>query len=92
MMRPLGKEEKAEYGLDSPAAVVTIKTHTEAGGAQPAVLRVGAQDPADQSYVLHASGSAWVVRVNSYTVSSWISQTREGLLQVAATAAPTAGP
>lgn len=83
MLRPLGKEEKPEYGLQAPLAVVTVTT---AGGTT--MLRVGAQDAADQGYVLHASGSPYYVRAGSYVAGGWIAKTRADMLQVPATPAP----
>jgi len=88
MLRPLGKEEEAGYGLQAPLAVVTLKTHSEAEGGKSYSLRVGAQDAADQSYVLSSSSSPYYVRVSSYTVSGWIEKGRVDFLEIPPTATP----
>lgn len=88
MVRPLGKQEQAGYGLQTPAAVVTLKTHSETEGDKSYTLRVGTQDAADKSYVLSSSSSPYYVRVSSYTVSNWIEKNRDGFLQVPPTATP----
>jgi hypothetical protein len=87
MRQPLGKEEKPEYGLQTPAAVVTLKTRG-AEGEGSTTLRVGAQDAADQTYVLSSSGSPYYVRVSSYVVDDWIAKGRDSFLQAPPTAMP----
>ncbi len=91
LQRPLGKEERPEYGLQSPAATVTLKTHSDAEGDKTYILRVGAQDAADQTYVVASSSSPYYVRVNSYTVSGWIEKSRDDFLEVPPTATPPPG-
>jgi len=94
MLRPLGTEEKAEYGLDSPAAVVTVRAQSEEEGSKTYILRVGAQDPDDGSYVVISSESPYYVRVNEYTVQSFVEDTREDFLELPPTpeATPEATP
>jgi hypothetical protein len=89
MLRPLGKVEQADYGLRAPVAVVTLKTHSEEEGDKSYILRVGAQDAADQSYVIISSSSPYYVRVSSYTVSGWIEKGRDDFLEVPPTATPS---
>jgi hypothetical protein len=89
MQQPLGKEEQAGYGLQTPAAVVTLKTHSEAEGDKSYSLRVGAQDAADQSTILSSSTSPYYVRVSSYTASRWTDKGRDDFLQLPPTATAT---
>ncbi len=91
LQRPLGKVEQPEYGLQSPVAVVTLKTHSDTEGDRTYTLRVGAQDAADQTYVLASSSSPYYVRVNSYAVSGWIEKSRDDFLEVPPTATPAPG-
>ena len=88
ILKPLGKEEQEDYGLQRPLAVVTLKTHSEAEGAKSYTLRVGAQDASDQSYILISSSSPYYVRVSAYTVSGWIEKERDDFLEVPPTATP----
>lgn len=81
MLRPLGTEEKAEYGMDNPAAVVTLRTQSEEG-SKTYTLRVGAQDPADGSYAVSSSESPYYVRVSEFTVQSFIKNTRQDFLEL----------
>jgi len=76
MVRPLGKEEQAAYGMDEPNAVVTLET-----GDKSIILRVGAQDPADKSYVVISSESPYYVRVSEYNVKDLVEKTRDDFLQ-----------
>jgi hypothetical protein len=84
LLRPLGREEQADYGMDEPSAVVTLET----GGDEPKsyTLTVGAQDAGDSSYVVKWSESPYYVRVSEFTVSDLVTRAREGFL--AATPTP----
>ena len=82
MQQPLGTEEKSEYGMDNPTAVVTLRTQNEEEGAKNYTLRVGAQDPADGSYVVHSSESPYYVRVSEYTVQRFVEAVREDFLEL----------
>jgi hypothetical protein len=62
LIQPLGKADLPAYGLDNPLAVVTLQQKE----GQPITLSIGAQDPTDQSYVVHVSTSAYYVRVSQY--------------------------
>jgi hypothetical protein len=88
MRGPLGKDDPAAYGLDDPLAVVTI--YLDDGSSQ--VLRVGNQDPEDNSYVVLASGSDYYVRVSEYTVQSFVEYGLQDLLVPPPTQAPEEGP
>ncbi len=83
MLRPLGKEDLAAYGMDEPNAVVTLET-----GDKTITLRVGAKDPADNSYVVTSSESPYYVRVSEYGVKDLVERTRDDFLQSPPTPTP----
>jgi hypothetical protein len=85
MTSPLGKEEKATYGMDEPNAVVTVETDDKT-----ITLRVGSQDPTDNSYVIISSESPYYVRVSEYAVKSLVEDTRDDFLQEPPTPTPEA--
>jgi len=85
LMEPLGKQKLAEYGLDNPQAVVTLKT-----AAQTVTLLVGAQDPSDKSYVVHSSTSPYHVSVAEYNISPLVENARSDFLEPEATPSPAA--
>jgi hypothetical protein len=87
MTQPLGKEQKAEYGLDNPSAVVTVSTHSDSGD-KTYTLSVGAQDPTDNSFVVISSESPYYVRVNEYSAKDLVEKGRADLIQAQATPAP----
>jgi hypothetical protein len=82
MLRPLGTEEKAEYGMDNPTALVTLRTQSDEEGAKTYTLRVGAMDPEDNSYVVISSESSYYVRVSESTVQSLVENAREDFLEL----------
>ena len=94
MQQPLGTEEKPEYGMDNPTAVVALRTQNEEEGAKNYTLRVGAQDPTDGSYVVISSESPYYVRVSEFTVQRFVEAVREDFLELPPTpeAAPEATP
>ncbi len=80
MLRPLGKEEKAEYGMADPSATVTLHTRNEEGGEKVYTLRVGAQDPGDNSYTVISSESPYYVQVSEFVVKDLVEKVRDDLL------------
>jgi hypothetical protein len=87
MVRPLGNEDQAAYGMDEPRAVVTLETKDKT-----ITLRVGAQDPTDNSYVVISSESPYYVRVSEYSVKDLAEKTRDDFLQVPLTPTPEGTP
>ncbi|NIO71411.1 MAG: DUF4340 domain-containing protein [Anaerolineae bacterium] len=85
MVRPLGKEEQAAYGMDEPNAVVTLETEDKT-----ITLRVGAKDPDDNSYVVISSESPYYVRVSGYSLNNLVENTRDDFLQAPPTPTPEA--
>jgi hypothetical protein len=87
LLRPLGKERQPSYGLDEPQAVVTLHTHGSEGD-KAYTLRVGAQDPADNSFVVKSSDSDYYVWVSEYAVKDLVEKGREDFLQQPPTPTP----
>jgi hypothetical protein len=85
MERPLGKEEKPEYGIDQPSAVVELKTDEA-----EITVRVGAQNPEDDSYVVKSSESPYYVQVAGYAVQDLVDKTRDDFLELPPTPTPEA--
>jgi uncharacterized Fe-S cluster-containing radical SAM superfamily protein len=83
MERPLGREEQPEYGMEQPSAVVRLETSDTT-----VTIRVGAQDPDDESYVVISSESPYYVEVASYAVQDLVEKTRDGFLQLPPTPTP----
>ncbi len=92
MTRPLGKVEKPEYGLSRPAAVLTLTLKSDAAGADPLVLAIGARDDKDSTYVVKSSRSPWFVRVNAFVVEDIVNAKREDFLQAPPTPEPSPEP
>jgi len=85
MVSPLGKEEKAAYGMGEPSAVATLETEDKT-----ITLRVGAKDPDTNSYVVTSSESPYYVQVSEYGMKSLVENRRADFLQKPPT--PTPGP
>ncbi len=88
MVRPLGQEELEGYGMQSPRAVVTIRTHSDDEGDKVYTLRVGAQDAQDNSYVMTSSESPYFVRVSEFTAQDFVDKSRDDYLELPPTATP----
>lgn len=89
MTRPLGKTEQADYGLQTPSAVVTVETQDPDGAARTYTLTVGTRSEEDESYVVSTSESPYYVRVSSYTASDLVEKTREDFVELPPTPEPT---
>ncbi len=90
MARPLGKTARPEYGLDAPAATITVTLKQENASPKPIVLRIGAQDASDNTYAVSSSESPYIVRVSNFTVESFVTRGRQDFLVSPPT--PTATP
>jgi hypothetical protein len=86
MVEPLGREEQAAYGMGAPKAVATIET-----AGKTITLRVGAQDPDDNSYIVTSSESPYFVRVSEYGVKALVENGRNDFLELPPTPAPEEG-
>ncbi len=86
MTEPLGKTAEASFGLDQPAAVVTVKT-----GDGEYTLTFGAPAGTEEkSYVVKASNSDYYVRVSAFTGDTFANKTRQDFLKEAPTPTPEA--
>lgn len=88
MLRPLGKEEKAEYGLQNPTAILTIKTRSDGEGDKTYTMHVGAKEESSNTYVVISSESPYYVRVSEFTVQDFVENTRDDLLELPPTPTP----
>lgn len=81
LAEPLGQDAQAEYGLDDPAAVITLTTRAEEEAEpQTITITIGARNPEDGSYVISSSHSPYVVRVAEFAVQEFVDATRASLL------------
>jgi hypothetical protein len=89
LTQPLGKTEDPAWGLASAAAVVALQIKS-GDQTRTVTLTLGAQDPADRSYVAKASDSEYYVRVAEFSVQDLVERDRAGFLPdaPAETAAP----
>jgi hypothetical protein len=84
LTNPLGKEEKATYGMDDPNAVVTL----EAAG-RTITLHVGARDAEEENrYIVKSSESPYYVRVAEFSVKAMVENTRDDFIQPPPTPTP----
>ncbi|MFZ5917766.1 MAG: DUF4340 domain-containing protein [Chloroflexota bacterium] len=88
MSRPLGKQQKEEYGLAEPLAVITLQTRDAAGVSKTYSLRVGARSETDESYAVISSESPYVVHVSSYTAGDFVDKTRQDFIELPPTPTP----
>jgi hypothetical protein len=83
MTEPIGQEEQATFGLAEPLATVTLKT-----ADKTYVLKVGAKNEEDNSYVMSSSESPYFVRVAQFTGDAFVTPTRDSFLEPPPTAEP----
>jgi hypothetical protein len=77
LTNPLGKEEKAAYGMDAPNAIVTL----EAEG-RTITLHVGAKDATEEDrYFVKSSESPYYVRVAEFSVKAMVENTRDDFIE-----------
>lgn len=88
LLRPLGKVEEEAYGLAEPSALVALRTGSDTEGNKTYTLRVGAQDPADNSYVVISSESPYYVRVRQFAVQDLVEKGRDSFIEPPATTTP----
>lgn len=85
MKAPLGKEAKADYGMDAPQAIVTLLTNE---GEK--TLTIGAQQGED--YVAKWSDSEYYVTLAQGTANTFIEKTREDFIELPPELDPNATP
>lgn len=84
MTEPLSQEERAEYGLDAPLAVVTLET-----ADATYTLRIGAHDAESNSYVASFSDSSYIVRVSALSVDKLVNNGRADFIEAPSAPTPT---
>lgn len=89
MVKPLGKQEQAAYGTQTPNALVTVKARDAEGNETTTILRIGAKDEETGNYVVISSVSPYYVQVSSYTVQDFIDKAREDFIAPPPTPTPT---
>jgi len=82
MVKPLGKEAKPEYGMESPAATMTIQSTSADGEAQSTTLTVGAAPLESGNYVVKSSASDYYVEAATFSVENLIDRSRADYLQL----------
>ena len=88
MLEPLGTEEKTEYGLAQPQARIILTATDPTLGTQTYTIRIGEQDPLKTSYVIHATGEPYYVRVNNFTVEDFVTKQRQDFFSEPPTPTP----
>jgi len=76
MRSPLGRDVRPEYGMDAPAARVTMELDDTT-----VTILVGAKDAEDASYVVKSSESEYYVSVAETSVRQLVETGREDLLE-----------
>jgi hypothetical protein len=91
IQKPLGREEKPEYGLDDPSAEVVVQSRDEEGQESTHILRVGATQELDGEpmRVVKSAASPFYVLVPEYGIEDLITRTRQDFLQQEPTPTPT---
>jgi hypothetical protein len=79
MLAPLGTEALAAYGLDTPVAILTVTTISDAG-LRDYTLAIGAQSERPAGYIVKSSESAYYAVVAGFNVEEFITATRETFL------------
>jgi hypothetical protein len=75
IVKPLGTEEEAAYGLDQPSAVVSLRIE-----GNTIVLQIGSQDPETNNYIVSSSESPYFVEVSEFSVQEFVENDIEGFL------------
>jgi hypothetical protein len=72
MVRPLGREADASYGLDRPAGTLRLQT-----ADRTITIEIGAKSAEDNTYVVKSSESPYYVRVSEYSVQGLLEKSGE---------------
>ncbi len=90
MARPLGKDDRPEYGLASPVATFTLKAKDKEVTLLAGAKRTDARGMVN--YVVKSSESPYYVEIADFYVKDWVEKSREGFLQPPPTAGGTPAP
>lgn len=88
MQRPLGREEKSDYGLDNPNAKFTLLTRDDAGNEQTHIVRIGASPEGEQGFVVKSAASPYYVLMAEFTVKDLVERTMQDFIEVPPTPTP----
>jgi len=86
LLRPLGKEEKEEYGLDDPTAVVTLETEEKT-----VTLTIGGLSENDYYYIKSSESPYYVEASKNILDSNLINKTHEDFIKEPPTPTPENG-
>jgi len=93
LLKPVGKQDKPEYGLDKPQATVTVQIKPADRPVTTLTLTIGAKDATDNSYYVKSSASAYIVKASEYSVRDFVTKTVQDFIQPPTpTPAPNATP
>jgi hypothetical protein len=81
MIGPVGKEAKPEYGLDKPSAVISVTYQAPNEAAKGLTLTVGAKDADGKNYYAKSSASDFFVKIATFTLDQFVTDTRDRYLQ-----------
>jgi hypothetical protein len=81
MVQPLGTEVQPAYGMENPAATMTVEWQNAEGAAQSTTLTVGAQPLESGNYAVKSSDSAYYVEAAEFSVENLINRGRSDYLQ-----------
>ena len=84
MSKPLGREEKPEYGLAQPAAALTVTTKVGEDGENTYTLKVGARSSDEDDFVVRSSESMYHVEVSKWTAEDFTTRKREDFIKTPA--------
>jgi hypothetical protein len=76
MREPAGKEAKPEYGLDSPAAIITVTTEAD---DQSTTTSYALGATVDGKVYLRTEASPWIVTVSEYSAKTLLEASQESL-------------
>ena len=82
MQRPLGREEKSDYGLENPNAKFTLLTRDDAGNEQTHIVRIGASPEGEQGFVVKSAASPYYVLMTEFTVKDLVERTMQDFIEV----------
>jgi hypothetical protein len=92
MLRPLGREEQASYGLENPSAVLIVQTRDESENESTFVLRVGGSYGENEGRVVKSATSSYYVLVADYVVSDLLEKAGQDLIEIPPTPEPAVEP
>jgi len=87
LLKPLGKFALAEYGMDEPAAEVSLRTEE----GSEVTLSIGAFDPVENAYVVRSSTSEYYVLVSASSLQTIVEAVRDDFVVIQSGPTPESG-